>query len=175
MEVYLHYGDDKQAAVVVKPIENGIKITDGDKINFRLTGGLAEVLHSWARRVEPGGVLRGTPPQEEKFNLITADDLTGEDEHDWRLIVRRFPDLADAIPKEYQQGEQAVDQLGIDLEMVRSIVEELFDDNGELVWGGQSRIAKELGIRNGGETNRQRIFAVVEELRRQSENPNSLP
>lgn len=173
MEVYLHYGEDQRVAVVIKPIEHGIKITDGDKINFRLTGGLAEVLRSWARRVEPGGVLKGTPPQEERFNLVSIEDLSGDDEHNWRLIAQRFPDLADLIPDEYQKAQQAVDQLGLDLEIIKPIVEELLDEDGQLVWGGQSRIAEELGITNGGTTNRQRILAVVEELQR--ENPNSLP
>lgn len=59
-------------------------------------------------------------------------------------------------------NEQAEAQLAKDVAACAPYVDELLE-GGELVYGGQSRIARILGLTNGG-SHRQRILAVADEL-----------
>ena len=160
---------------------------------FALSGNIAALvvqLRAATKRLEEmicteteRGIVRGeTENQSEEFSFITANDLNGDPAHDWPLIAARFPWLRDAVPAQYLNGKArlpvtttqylrangnghlTVDQLSLDLEMVKAIAHDLIDNNGQPVWGAQSRIAEALGIANAGATNRKRIKAVLSEL-----------
>ncbi len=150
---------------------------------FALSGNIATLamqLRATAKRLEEmictkteKGIIQGeTESQPEEFNLITADDLTGDPAHDWSLISARFPWLSDTVPTEYSKANgngrlqvQPIDQLGLDMEMVKDIAAELIDDDGKPIWGAQSRIAKALGLPSTGGVYRNRILDILEKLR----------
>lgn len=111
---------------------------------------------------------------------ITMDDIdrAGSDAERWVLLAQRFPWNFDgqaevskppATMKDIRRLEKqsaTVDD-DADLDDDLAIVEvdvgdlaNLIDDDGQLIWGGQTRIAEALGIENAGTTNRQRILAV---------------
>jgi hypothetical protein len=97
-------------------------------------------------------------------------DLNGDPRHDFPVFVRRFarssPDVVAAVAQLYRsQGYKVPGMDGIlqafdDLDGVISIRRRLVNDQGELVYGARTRIAKTLGIRDAGNY-RQRIDNLI--------------
>jgi len=136
------------------------------------------------RTGEPGIIRDEDAAEAEIFNRITMNDLTGDPFHDWPLIVARFqhslPDLVEVIysdPKltRYLRGQPrdtaaqpaaqaGPSQLWLDLDAIRPHLSLIVQD-GQFVYGYQSRIAEALGVPNQGNY-RRRIQNVVSALQR---------
>lgn len=115
--------------------------------------------------------------------ITMADLRPGDDEYNWRLIVRRFPWLF-AKDFGYKQAVKYAEQvsaakaaqpdplsteaqLQLDLATVRPHLRKIIQQ-GQFVYGYQSRIAEALGIPNAGGS-RRRIKNVADALAEQYE------
>jgi hypothetical protein len=154
-----------------------------DKIICPYCGGLIN-LESASDDLEGDGIIRDYDDalEAETFNRVQIADLTGDPFHDWPLIAARFqytlPWLVEVMHSDpaisrYLKGSQPASQivsqaspsqLWQDLNAIRPHLSRIVQ-NGQFIYGHQSRIAEALGVPNQG-SYRRRIQNVARALER---------
>jgi len=139
---------------------------DYPAIEFSLSGeGLSAQLRAWAAQLDEQVSAAVSRPR----SLRAVDDwqwLTTQMVIDYfeqsEVLSVHAADVRSVLTPMVDADEQAEAQLAKDLAACAPYRAELIE-GGELVYGGQSRIARILGVTNGG-SHRQRILAVADEL-----------
>jgi hypothetical protein len=152
-----------------------------------LKNALWQVLDTLDRADGESGIIQLQRPDSRQWDteqLPSLADVPADNPlQAWQMIHRRFRVSTDeslialaayaaeqAAKLEKEQikanpSEGSRSQLSQDLRAIESL--NLLDDDGNLIWGGQTRIAQALGIANAGQSNRERIMAVADALQRQ--------